>query len=91
MRFQMKANPGSEDCSLGKFELDLVFSPIMNQTLGPEPRSTMRVSADLSEEPAQVGLIGPPAPLFVSPETKTWSFSSDRIADDESGQELTAR
>ena len=96
MCFQMQALPGSDDCRLSHFELDLCFAP--------EGRKISATAGHRSNCPAtcedrpEVCLIGSPAPRCVSHEggagtskASCWKFWSSRVSDTVTGQALTAR
>lgn len=92
MRFHVEANPGCEDGVLRNFELELKFSSISQDTLTltiPTAESaTPQEDANCDE--SQVCLIGPPAPRYLQQDGK-WTFSSDRLSDEQTGHALAAR
>lgn len=98
MHFQMQALPGTDDCQLSHFELDLSFSSVMEGRCIPALTRCEGGAGGQHDGQAEVCLIGPPAPKCFSHDAplgthqnSCWKFWSSRISDDATGQPLAAR
>lgn len=98
LHFQMQALPGSDDCTISHFELDLSFSSVTEGRGISVPTRYRGGSFGQHNYQAEICLIGPPAPICVSPNTTLstqqtcyWKFWSRRVSDGVTGQAFAAR
>lgn len=98
MHFQMQALPGSNDCKISDFELDLSFSPVTEGRGIPAPTQHQTSSSGQHGDHAEICLIGAPAPRSLShnaslgtQQTCCWKFWSSRVSDNVTGRAFAAR